>query len=156
MKPSFWKTFLATGFGLGRLPLAPGTWGTLGGILLGWLLQPPLPSAVYLILVLGLGVLVVPVVTAVEKRMERKDPPCIVIDELLAFPLAMFLVPFHPLTVLAAFVLFRIADIAKPWPCRRLQDLPGGWGVMADDYVAAAYCCAALHLAGFLFPSLLS
>ena len=67
-------------------------------------------------------------------------------DAILAFPIAMFLIPSRWDAVLLAFVLFRIFDIYKPYPCRRFEHLPGGFGVMADDYAAAGYACLTLHI----------
>jgi phosphatidylglycerophosphatase A len=146
---------LSTGFGLGYLPAAPGTWGTLGGVAVAWLIHPLHPF-LYLLLLLAAAGMAVPMVTEVEKAMGRKDPSNIVIDELLSFPLTLFLVPFQWITVLLGFVLFRVADIAKPWPCRRLELLPGGWGMILDDTMAAIYAWAALKVILFLFPSLLA
>lgn len=147
-----WKKLIATGFGTGCLPVAPGSWGTLPGILLCWLIQPlhPLP---YLLLLLILAMLCVPLATAAEKQLGRKDHGSIVIDEIIAFPLTMLLIPLSLGTLALGFVLNRLLDIVKIWPCHPLQDLPGGWGIMLDDLVAALYSCALMHLVLRFWPA---
>lgn len=134
--------FFATGFGSGYLPKAPGTWGTVVGVAYAWVLslldwrwQLPILVAVMLLAVWLSGV--------AEKLFQRKDAPEIVIDEIAAFPLAACFAwgveRWTPLLVGAAFVIFRIADILKPFPAKQAQQLRGGWGVVADDVIAAVY-----------------
>ena len=148
-----WKQLIATGFGTGRLPIAPGSWGTLPGILLCWLIQPFHP-ALGLPLILILIGLCVPLATETERQLGRKDPGAIVIDEILAFPITMFLVPLSFGTLALGFGLNRLLDIVKIWPCHGLQALPGGWGIMLDDGVAAFYSCVLMHLALRYWPDL--
>ncbi|MDD2709516.1 MAG: phosphatidylglycerophosphatase A [Verrucomicrobiae bacterium] len=136
---------LSTCGGIGFLPFAPGTFGTLPGVLLAWILSP-LPWFIQLSTCLALLALAVPIASAAEKIFQRHDPPCVVIDEAAAFPLAVFLLPPTWQTFLAAFILFRLIDIFKPWPCSHLQRLPSGYGIVADDTAAALLACLFVHL----------
>jgi phosphatidylglycerophosphatase A len=141
--------WVATGFGVGRLPLAPGTWGTVVGVgyagalaLLSWPWQ-------FLVFVAGLGVAVWSAGVA-EKALKRRDPPQVVIDEIVAFPLTLAVAAWTqqltPLVIGAAFVFFRVTDILKPPPVRQSQRLPGGWGVVTDDVFAAVYAAIAVSV----------
>jgi phosphatidylglycerophosphatase A len=84
----------------------------------------------------GLGVAVA---TSVERSARRKDPSVVVIDEVVGMLVALFMLPLRAADVLSAFVCFRIFDITKPFPLRRLEAQPGGWGIMLDDLVAGLY-----------------
>ena len=136
---------LGTGLGIGMLPAFPGTCATLIGCFFGWLMKD-LAAEFYLMALIVVFPIGAWIAAENEKIFGRKDAPCIVIDEIFAFPLAMFLVPVGWISLILAFVLFRIFDIFKPFPCKRLESLPHGYGVMADDYMAAAYTCLVLHL----------
>lgn len=145
--PRDWRVWLATGLGVGFARFAPGTVGSLWGPLLVWGLTAlqvtywwHAPVALVLFLV---GV---PLCNAGARYFEREDPPGVVWDEIAAFPVIYLLSPFTPLTGLVGFLLFRVFDIAKPWPIRRFEALPGGWGIMADDLVAGVYAMAVLRL----------
>ncbi len=150
-----WKKLIATGFGTGFLPIGPGSWGTLPGMLLCWAMQP-LHPALYLVLVLVLAWAGVHLATEVEKEFGKKDPGAIVIDEILAFPLTMFLIPLSLGTMALGFFLNRLMDTVKLWPCRSLQILPGGWGIMLDDLVAAVYSCLLMHAAVYFWPGIVA
>jgi phosphatidylglycerophosphatase A len=136
---------LATWFGCGLSPIAPGTAGTLGALPLYWALAR---GGVWLV---AAGALVVTLVgVAASARVVRlsgsKDPQFICIDEVagVLIALAVVPVPVHIGWVAAAVVLFRIFDITKPWPARRLERLPGGWGVVMDDVAAGAWAAVLL------------
>lgn len=144
---------LATGFGAGYLPIGPGSWGTFPGILLCWAMQP-LPPWAYLPVALVLGLLAVPIATAGERHLGNKDPGPVVIDEIVAFPITMWLVPLSLGTLAAAFFLNRLMDTLKLWPCHRLQSLPGGWGIVLDDLVAALQSCVLVHVTLHFWPEL--
>jgi phosphatidylglycerophosphatase A len=135
-------TFLATGFGSGLVPVAPGTAGTLVGVLI-CLLCLPMPWIVRLFFVLVLLALSFYVSGQAEKIYQKKDDQRIVIDEIIGLQITMLPVAINALNLCAGFVLFRIFDIFKPFPLRNLQELPGGWGVVSDDVGAGIY-------AGFL------
>jgi phosphatidylglycerophosphatase A len=165
-KPRF-ALFIATAAGLGYLPVAPGTWGSLAGaaiyVVLGsilrrqsvaiiniltlsggvtfwsmeWLTPHPLEFLAGLI-VAGIGVWVS---NHVSDRSGEKDPQYVVIDEVSGQQLTYLLtfVAGNWKSLLLGFILFRVFDIWKPSPVRQAESLPGGWGIMADDWVAAVY-----------------
>jgi phosphatidylglycerophosphatase A len=136
--------FIAQGAYSGRAPFAPGTAGTVVGVLPVVLLRDAAYCwyALATALVAGIGVWAAGEADAV---LGTKDSPTIVIDEVAGFLVAMFLVPFSWRTLAAGFVLFRFFDILKPWPLKRLQDIPGGPGVMLDDLGAGVYTNVALQ-----------
>lgn len=142
---------------VGRLPKAPGTWGSLASLLLAPWLFMPLPLGPRL----GLLALILLVGTWAAARAERvlgaKDPGCVVVDELLGQWTAF--APFHltaqasfstgaaPWELLLLFGLFRLFDILKPWPIRSVEaGVPGGLGVMLDDLVAGLFAAGVFTL----------
>jgi phosphatidylglycerophosphatase A len=129
---------LATGFGSGLAPFAPGTIGTLVGIPI-CLLCPPLIWPARFLCVIVLSALAIFISGRAEMIYQKKDDQRIVIDEIIGFQVAMLPVAITGLHLLVAFVLFRIFDIWKPFPIWNLQQLPGGWGVVIDDVVAGIY-----------------
>jgi len=143
---------LATGFGLGKMPLAPGTWGTL--------LAFPIHLAISRLAVPGqvagivtLAVLAVAVSGSAEKILDRRDPGQVVIDEVAGMLVGLIGVTPAPVPWIVAFLLFRFFDIAKPFPIRTVdQRLHGGMGIVADDLLAGLYTLGAIQLLGFLFP----
>jgi phosphatidylglycerophosphatase A len=149
-----WKRIIATGFGTGFLPIGPGSWGTFPGMLLCWMMQP-LHPIFYLLVIIILGRFGVYLATEVEKEFKKKDPGAIVIDEIVAFPITMFLIPLSVGTLALGFFLNRLFDTIKFWPCNRLEKLPGGWGIMLDDLAAAIYSCISMHIVVHYWPKLL-
>ena len=148
---------LATGFGLGFSPIAPGTAGTLAGLPLAWGIAH-LPSlGLQVVAILALSGFGIPLCTDAVRRLGRKDPGCVVWDEIASLPITFFLVPLeswsHPAIVLLGFVLNRVFDILKPPPARQLERLSEGLGVMADDWAAGVYSCLVLHAFLFWGPS---
>ncbi|KAB1443707.1 phosphatidylglycerophosphatase A [Pseudodesulfovibrio senegalensis] len=142
---------------IGHLPKMPGTWGSAASILVApWLFMPFTTPFRLLILAL-LFVIGSWACTRAEIHFGRKDPGCVIVDELFGQWLAML--PFIWLSawqLLAAFVLFRIFDIFKPWPVKKAETaFPKGFGVMIDDGVAGAYAALALW-AVILFSRLYS
>ncbi len=125
---------VATGGYVGYLREAPGTAGSVLGIVLSWILSR---WSLHVQIALLLSMFILGVVTAgcAERRLGIKDHRAIVIDEIVGMALALFALPFRIGYVIAAFVLFRALDIFKPVPA--LEHLPGGWGIMCDDLVAA-------------------
>jgi phosphatidylglycerophosphatase A len=139
---------VATLGAVGRAPVAPGTAASaLTGLVL-WLLglSPPV-LAVLLVAVTVLGVWAA---DQAERLLGGKDPGAIVIDEVAGMMLAALLVPPTPSALLAAFVLFRVFDVLKPFPANVSQRLRGGLGVMVDDLVAGLYALALVGLARYL------
>ncbi len=137
---------LATWFGSGRLPGAPGTWGSLAALPFGWVIivrSGPLGLAIATMLVFFVGVVAS---GHYAKLLGTKDPGSAVIDEvagqwLALLPVAYFS-PSNWLFYGLAFIAFRLFDIWKPWPVRKFELLPGGWGIMVDDIVAGLYALA--------------
>jgi phosphatidylglycerophosphatase A len=136
---------LATGFGAGLSPVMPGTAGTLVGVLL-CLAFLPLHWIFRFIFVAALVGVAVYVSGRAEEIYGKKDDQRIVIDEIAGFLLAMLPVAINFLNLALAFVLFRVFDIWKPYPLRKFQELPGGWGVVVDDIGAGIYAAAAMLL----------
>lgn len=138
--------WLATGFGLGLSPFASGTTGSLPGIglaailaLVSWQWQ--------LVACLILTALAVPLCEWAEDSLGRKDDGRIVADEYLTFPLCLIGVPWvaHPWLLAVAFVVNRVMDIIKPPPAFQAQELRGGLGIVADDFITASYSLAVVH-----------
>jgi len=141
--------FLASGFGSGLAPIAPGTFGTLAGVPI-CLLCLPLPWFLRLLVVLALMALAVYVSGRAEEIYSKKDDQRIVIDEIIGFQVTMLPVTITILHLCAGFVLFRVFDILKPFPLNNLQRLPGGWGVVLDDVGAGIYAGALMLLLVYL------
>jgi len=143
--------FVGSACGLGLLPVAPGTFGTLAGVALAAgataLPGPPwaLPAVLGIVLLAGLFL-----ARAAETETGSKDPGWFVLDEVAGYLVAVLWLPLaaHPLVLPAlGFFLFRLLDIWKPGPIRRLEALPGGWGIMADDLAAGLLANLVLRLA---------
>jgi phosphatidylglycerophosphatase A len=136
---------------LGRRP-APGTWGSLAGLLYFVVIFVDRLSLLPAILLAALGLYVaVGFCGEAEFRLGRKDPGEVNLDEFVAMPLcfigwpAMLDVAPRWAIFLAGFALFRLFDITKPFGIDKLQDLPAGWGIVIDDVAAALAACATLH-----------
>lgn len=132
---------VATGFGLGLLPKAPGTWGTLGGVVLYFVLLPfSLP--VYLFIIFLAFVWGCIVCENVAKRMKVYDHGSVVWDEIVGYCMAMAGAPKKLGWVIAGFILFRLFDIIKPWPIRQVDThMKSGVGMMLDDLLAGLAVC---------------
>ncbi len=150
--------FLATGFGLGLIaPIAPGTLGTLPGVLLAlWLSLQQLPLQV--LACTGLTLLAIPICDVAEKVLQKKDDGRIVADEWMLFPIATIALPLwhHPWLLIPCFLVARICDIIKPPPARSLQRLHGGLGIVVDDLIASLYALAINHLIWHLMQKYLT
>jgi phosphatidylglycerophosphatase A len=178
--------FIAQGFGIGRIPFAPGTWGTLLGLAYAAVLMAVLSEygSLFILFTILVGTVLLSVVIcrAAERILKQEDPGSVVLDEIVAVPVCflwILLVPtlfptvpdpgVLPITIapnpprapfsgpflteiaielrtlrtpvgwILYFLLFRLFDIWKPWPVRQSQALPGGWGVVMDDVLAAVY-----------------
>ena len=142
MKPTDYLALAIATCGVGYLPLAPGTFGSLVGVGIFWLLVRANP------LVIVAAILVVTFAgiwagSRIEQLSGRKDPGKVVVDEVAGqmialFPLTLF-ARWSIAAVILSFILFRFFDIVKPYPANRLQDLHGGMGIMFDDLVAGVY-----------------
>jgi len=124
-------------FYLGHSPFMPGTIGSLGGLMVYFIVRSnDMLFAFSILFLFTLGVLFA---GEAEKVYKRKDPSMIVIDEACGMLLSLFFVPFNLYSVIMGFFLFRIFDILKPPPAKRLEKLTGSLGIMFDDIVAALY-----------------
>jgi phosphatidylglycerophosphatase A len=135
---------IATSFGVGYAPIASGTWGSAAGLLL-WALLPS-DSTTQAVWIVGLFVAGSWAAGVTERHYGRTDPGEVVVDEVMGMLVTLFLTGVGWGGALAGFFLFRIFDIVKPFPARRLEHLPGGVGVMADDAMAAIYANIALRI----------
>ncbi|MBS0266161.1 MAG: phosphatidylglycerophosphatase A [Planctomycetes bacterium] len=143
--------FLATGFGVGLIPFAPGTWGSLLGLPLAWLMQQ-LPTWVQWGTPAFCFLIGAPLCGIGARQLGKEDPGAVVLDEIAAFSVVFLCVPLTSTSAVVGFALFRLFDITKPWPAKRLEHLPGGWGIMADDYAAGAYAGGLLWLIAHWWP----
>jgi len=140
--------FVAQGAYSGRAPIAPGTAGTVVGVLLYLLMKDlgPLAYSAVCAAVITVGTWAA---GRVDRMFGTKDNSTIVIDEIAGYLVAMLMVPGTWLYIIAAFFLFRLFDIAKPFPLRRLEEVPGGPGVMLDDIGAGVYTNVVLQVVSF-------
>jgi phosphatidylglycerophosphatase A len=161
----FLTLFLAHGLGVGKIPLAPGTFGSILGLAWMELLLWPGHYWLFCAGILAAIFFCISVCSQAEKYLNIKDPGSVVLDEVVAIPICflpwithvyfesgeilrleqMFSRENWPLA-LSIFVMFRILDVVKPWPISNSQHLRGGWGVTIDDLLAAGY--VALFLEG--------
>ena len=150
--PSSWIINLSTLWGLGYIGKAPGTLGSLAGLVWFTAIFYHLHPVWFVILLAATFYLAVVICGEGEKRMAKVDPPEMILDEMVAIPLCFFgLQPVLQganawVVILLGFVLFRVFDILKPFGIARLQKMPGGAGVVADDAAAALVTCGCLHL----------
>lgn len=134
---------IATSLGVGYIPFAPGTFGSLAGLALWWVLpQTPVFQLIAISVLFGVGAWSAHVA---ERHFGSTDPGAVVIDEVMGMVLTLFLAPMSWTAAGAGFLLFRLFDIIKPYPANRLECLHGGLGVMADDAMAAVYANIALQ-----------
>ena len=141
----FLSLSLSTGLGVGYLPIAPGTAGTV----LGFILFLPVQTAPLIYAIpawAGLFAIGVYASHLSITYLGQKDPKSVVIDEIAAIILVLFLIPASLLWQSFGFLLFRLFDITKPVGVREAEYLPGGLGIMADDLVAALYAIALVWL----------
>jgi phosphatidylglycerophosphatase A len=163
--------FVAQGFSIGRIPVAPGTFGSaIGLVWFALLLQTGSPGLFLLGTFLG-GLLSVWLCGVGENILRKKDPGSVVLDEITAMPvcfigyLGKYWAAHHSFPPLefffgrngwyvtaSIFVLFRIFDVVKPWPVRSSQALVGGWGITIDDFLAAGYVALISFVLSFILP----
>lgn len=141
---------LATWFGCGLIPKAPGTMGTLGAIPLYLLIRPAGPWVVALV-ALVIAAVGIWAGSVVAKRLGTHDPQIVCIDEVAGVLVTFLGAPPGWTGIILGFVVFRALDMLKPWPARLAERrLPGGWGIMLDDIVAGAWGAGLLLLLGRL------
>ena len=148
---NYFISLLATGFGVGYSPIAPGTLGTLIAIPVYYFLSE-IPSPLYEITLVGFFFLAVWISENAEIFFGKKDDQRIVIDEMMGFLIAMLWIPKTIRFVIIGFFLFRFFDILKPFPIRRLEKkFKGGFGVVLDDVVAGVYGNIILQIISYYF-----
>jgi len=137
--------FIASGFGIGLFaPFAPGTFGSLPGVALAYA-TTLLPLWLQIPVCTGLTVLAIPFCDVAEKALGIRDDGRITADEWMLYPIALIGIPLWDLpwwSMLLFFAVARTIDIVKPWPARGLQSVPGGRGIVIDDFVANLYSLA--------------
>ncbi|HKP46296.1 MAG TPA: phosphatidylglycerophosphatase A [Pyrinomonadaceae bacterium] len=152
--------------GVGYLPLAPGTWGSLVALVFYvwlhgfWFAQADIAARTIVTSYLVVQLVIIAAVTAVgiwaasrtERVLQIKDPGKVVVDEVAGQLIALLPIAGRlwraadVVTVIVAFVLFRLFDIVKPYPARKFESMRGGWGIMADDLVAGVYAALSVAL----------
>jgi phosphatidylglycerophosphatase A len=134
---------LATVFGVGYIRFAPGTFGSAAGLVVWWLL--PASAVAQAIAITALFVVGSWSGGVAEDHFGGTDPSYVVIDEVMGMLITLFLIPVGGWGAFGGFLLFRALDVIKPFPSNRLEHLPRGIGVMADDAMAAIYANLALR-----------
>lgn len=142
---------VATGLGSGYSPIVPGTAGSALGLLL-YLPLAAAPAALQVAAVVALFLAGVAAGHHVARRSGIEDPSIVVVDEVVGMWITLLFLPFTPFTAAAGFLLFRVMDVVKPWPARQLEHLHGGWGIMADDVMAAIYANLVLRVLLLALP----
>lgn len=146
---SFWHpaALVSTWFGVGLMPKAPGTWGSLAALPIAWVVAERYGAWAVVALGVVLFALGMWSTTAYLHHSRAQDPSEVVVDEVAAQMLACAPAGLDPVAFTLAFILFRVFDVMKPWPCGALErGLPGALGVMADDIAAALYAAAMVEL----------
>jgi phosphatidylglycerophosphatase A len=138
---------IATFFYVGLIPVGPGTFGTLAAIPLFYALSL-MPLYLYLAITVLIVLISVWASTVAEEIFNKTDPGQVVADEVCGFLVTMILVPPTISNIFLGFLLFRFFDITKPYPVRKFEILPGGWGIVIDDVAAGVYACITLHILG--------
>lgn len=143
---------IATFFGTGYLPVAPGTWASAATTLIVYFTPlSRLPFIMLAAVTAAIFAVGIPAASVSETVFARKDPRPCVIDEVAGQLVSLWFLPRQAGLYVAAFCLFRVFDILKPFPVRRSESLPRGLGIMVDDVLAGLYALAVLSLArGFL------
>jgi phosphatidylglycerophosphatase A len=143
--------FIATGLYIGRIPLAPGTFGSLVGLPFCFILtQLKLTQAIACtVLFIFFAVWIA---GCAERLLAKSDPACIVIDEIAGMVAALIGLPFNPATVVCGFIFFRVLDILKPFPIRILDKrISGGLGIVLDDIAAGIFANLLLRIIFYFF-----
>lgn len=140
-----WAFAVATFFGAGYGKPGPGTWGSVAAVLLwaayAWGVHPA-PQTMFIALLAGIALSIlagVPAATIAARETNREDPQFVVIDEVSGQWIALLGCPIEWRHTLISLALFRLFDITKPFPIRRLENLPAGWGIVFDDVAAGLY-----------------
>jgi phosphatidylglycerophosphatase A len=143
-------TVIASYFYVGFIPVIPGTFGSLAAFSLYFALHSLNQWRLYVLGVTLISIIGVWAANKVEKDSKIVDPSFVVIDEVAGQLITFFLIPLSWVYLPIGFLLFRAFDILKPFPARRAEELPGGWGIMVDDIIAGIYANLFLQLTVFV------
>ncbi|UCE06879.1 MAG: phosphatidylglycerophosphatase A [bacterium] len=148
---------ISTGLGAGYSPIAPGTVGAFMILIVYWI-SPEISCWQLLMIIFGLSALGIYTATITEKEVKANlgpdkgnDPGIIVIDEIIGMLIALIAIPKTTFFLIAAFILFRIFDILKPYPAQRFEKLPAGWGIVFDDVIAGIYTNLFIQVGRIIF-----
>jgi phosphatidylglycerophosphatase A len=151
MKRNFLSKIICTALGLGLTPRAPGTFGALGGLGVGFaimqaVINPNFVLSVLIVLFFFIGVY------CSERLIPEwgKDPSSVVIDEVVGMWISMLFLPNNIILLLSTFLTFRFFDIVKPGLIKKAESIKGGWGIMVDDVVAGIFTNATIHFYLFI------
>lgn len=157
MMMTFLARLISTGIGIGYSPLAPGTMGALAIAILYWF-APTFTWPALLLIILLLTALGIPCATITEREVKLRlgeargqDPSIVIIDEIIGMLVALIAIPKTPRFLLLSFLLFRFFDIVKPFPIRKIEKLPAGWGIVLDDVMAGIYANLLLQVSRWIF-----
>ncbi len=149
-KAPLWATLTGTFFFAGRMKPGPGTWGSAAAMLLwrffGEMIDPRWQTVSVVAAAAAVTAIGIPAATRVAREAGKEDPSHVVIDEVAGQLITLIGAPLHWSSLLAGFLLFRVFDITKPFPIRRLERLPEGTGIMLDDVGAGFYALAIMQL----------
>jgi phosphatidylglycerophosphatase A len=149
--------WLATVLGIGRIPFAPGTFGSIPGLLLALMLHhygvPRWVEAAVIVVTFAVGTWAA---GEAERHFQLTDPGPVVIDEVLGMLVTIAFIPVNATGAVVGFVAFRVFDIIKPSPARNLERLPGGLGIMADDFAAGVWGQIVMRLLVWMLPTWLT
>ncbi|MFH1281870.1 MAG: phosphatidylglycerophosphatase A [Candidatus Omnitrophota bacterium] len=134
----FFVKAISTVFFIGYLPLVPGTFGSIAGVGLFYLLRGT-TLINYFLFIFGIVILGLMTGGQMEKLLNKKDPGCIVIDEVAGMLIALSFIPYDFKLIFLAFLVFRVLDTFKPYPAGKLQHLSGSAGILTDDLIAGIY-----------------
>ena len=148
--------FLATFGYVGFFPIAPGTAGSLAALPLYALVRWVGTPAVELVTIIAVFAIGIWAATGTERALARKDPGPVVIDEVLGMLITLAFLPLSLGGIAAGFLIFRLFDVIKPFPAGRLEHLPAGLGIMADDAMAGVYAHLVLRIAVMMAPAWLA
>jgi phosphatidylglycerophosphatase A len=148
-------TFLATGMGSGMITPYSGSWGSIPAVLMGWGLLRLENDWLFAVSIMSMIVLSI-WASGKAEALFGHDSGRIVIDEFAGAWVALWGLPTHWMIMVPVFVFFRILDVAKPFPCRRFESLPGGWGVTMDDVMAGIYTNIAVRILLHYYPEFIT
>lgn len=151
-RPNVVARLIATGLGSGYSPIAPGTAGSAVGLLLFWPLSR-LDATAQVAVTAAVVLAGVAAASHLARRLGIEDPGVVVIDEVAGMWVTLLFLPLTAFTAVTGFLAFRVMDVLKPYPARQLERLHGGWGIMADDLMAAVYANLLVRIALMVLPA---